>query len=104
VFQAARTQPLLWRFIHGVIWAPPGTTEPPNCTEFYEGVVGSLAIATEEAVGRGEFASGPTDVRMLILMGAISESATGYVISGRPELTPELADRLIDTVVDGWVR
>jgi len=104
VFQAAHTQPLLWRFIHGVIWAPPGTTEPPNCTEFYEGVVGSLATATEEAVARGEFAGGPTDVRMLILMGAISEAATGYVISGRPELTPELADRLIDTVVDGWVR
>ena len=35
-------------------------------------------------------------------MGAISEAATGYVISGRPELTPELADRLIDTIMDGW--
>jgi len=104
VFEAARTQPRLWRFIHGVIWAPPGTTEPPNCTEFYEGVVGSLAAAAEEAVAQDELASGPTDVRMLILMGAISEAATGYVISGRPELTPELADRLIDTVVDGWVR
>jgi hypothetical protein len=104
VFQAARTQPLLWRFIHGVIWAPPGTTEPPNCTEFYDGVVASLAKATEEAVAEGELAAGPIDVRMLILMGAISEAATGYVIAGRPELTPELADRLIDTVVDGWIR
>jgi TetR/AcrR family transcriptional regulator len=102
VFGAARTQPLLWRFIHGVIWAPPGTTEPPNCTEFYDGVVGSLAAAAEAAVARGEFAAGPIDVRMLIVMGAISEAATGYVISGRPELTPELADRLVDTIVDGW--
>ena len=41
---------------------------------------------------------------MLIVMGAISEAATGYVISGRPELTPELADRLVDTIVDGWSR
>ena len=104
VFHAASTQPLLWRFIHGVIWAPPGTTEPPNCTEFYDGVVGSLAKATEEAVAQGELAAGPIDVRMLILMGAISEAATGFVISGRPELTPELADRLVDTVVDGWIR
>jgi AcrR family transcriptional regulator len=104
VFLAASTQPLLWRFIHGVIWAPPGTTEPPNCTEFYDGVVGGIAKATEEAVVAGELAPGPIDVRMLIFMGAISEAATGYVISGRPELTPDLADRLVDTIVDGWVR
>jgi AcrR family transcriptional regulator len=104
VFNAASTQPQLWRFIHGVIWAPPGTTKPPDCTEFYEGVVGSLAKATEEAVARGELAPGPIDVRMLILMGAIGEAATGYVIAGRPKLTPELADRLVDTVVDGWLR
>ena len=45
VFEQARRQPLVWRFIHGVIWAPPGTTEPPNCTEFYDGVVGSMASA-----------------------------------------------------------
>ena len=104
VFEEARTHPRLWRFIHGVIWAPPGTTEPPNCTEFYDGVVRSLASATEEAVRGGELAARPMDVRMLILMGAISEAATGYVISGRPELTPDLADRLIDTIVDGWTR
>jgi AcrR family transcriptional regulator len=102
VFEQASRQPLLWRFIHGVIWAPPGTTEPPNCTEFHEGIVGSIALAAEEAVTRGEFAPGPLDVRMLVVMGAISEAATGYVISGRPELTPELADRLVDTIVDGW--
>jgi AcrR family transcriptional regulator len=104
VFEQARRRPRLWRFIHGVIWAPPGTTEPPNCTEFYEGVVGSLALAAEQAVDLGEFAPGPIDVRMLIVMGSISEAATGYVISGRPELTPELADRVVDTIVDGWSR
>jgi AcrR family transcriptional regulator len=104
VFEQARTQPLLWRFIHGVIWAPPGTTEPPDCTEFYDGVVGAMAVAVEDAVRCGEFAPGPVDVRMLIVMGAISEAATGYVISGRPALTPDLADRLVDTIVDGWSR
>jgi hypothetical protein len=35
-------------------------------------------------------------------MGAISEAATGYVIAGKPELTPELADRLVDSIFDGW--
>jgi hypothetical protein len=38
------------------------------------------------------------------LMGAMGEAATGYVISGKPELTPELADSLIDTILDGWMR
>jgi AcrR family transcriptional regulator len=105
VFDAATKQPRLWRFIHGVIWAPPGSTEPPDCTAFYDGVVASLAAAADEAVRRGELGPAPHgtgDVRMLILMGSISEAATGYVIAGRPELTDELADRLIDTVLDGW--
>ena len=102
VFDSAREEPTLWRFIHGVIWAPPGTTEPPDCTKFYEGVVGSLAAAAEEAVRQGELAPGRTDVRMLVLMGSLSEAATGYVISGRPELNPELADALIDTMFDAW--
>lgn len=104
IFEAARTQPSLWRFIHSVMWAPPGTTEAPQCTELYEDVVAMLAAATKEAVDKGELAPGPIDARMLILMGAISEAATGYVIAGHPELTPELADRLIDAIVDGWTR
>jgi AcrR family transcriptional regulator len=103
VFREARTHPERWRFIHGIIWAPPGSTEPPKCTDFYDGVVSVLAAAAEDAVRRGELSPGPTDVRMMILMGAISEAATGYVIAGRPELTPELANRLIDSVVDGWI-
>ena len=104
VFESASRKPLFWRFIHSVIWAPPGTALPQteSCTEFYDGVVGVLAAAAEEAVTRGEIAPGPTGVRMLILMGAISEAATGYVIAGKPELTPELADEIVDTIVDGW--
>jgi AcrR family transcriptional regulator len=104
VFESARRQPRFWRFMHSVIWAPPGTAMPPteSCTQFYDGVVAALAMGAEEAVTRGEIAPGPTDVRMLILMGAISEAATGYVIAGKPELTPELADQLVDSILDGW--
>ena len=104
VFESASKQPRFWRFMHSVIWAPPGTAMPPteSCTQFYDGVVHALAHAADEAVKQGEIAPGPTDVRMLILMGAISEAATGYVIAGKPELTPELADRLVDSIFDGW--
>ena len=103
MFTSARNQPLYWRFMHGIVWAPPGTApKTASCTEFYEGVVDVLAAAERAAVASGEISAGHSDVRMLILMGAIGEAATGYVISGKPELTPELADALIDTMLDGW--
>jgi TetR/AcrR family transcriptional regulator len=104
VFESASSKPHLWRFIHSVIWAPPGTALPQteNCSEFYDGVVGALAVAAQEAVARGEIAPGPIGARMLILMGSISEAATGYVIAGKPELTRELADQIVDTMFDGW--
>jgi len=104
LFESARTQPRYWRFMHSVVWAPPSTVEMQSvgCTEFYDGVVGVLAAAAVDAVAAGELSAGPTDIRMLVLMGSITEAATGYVISGKPELTPELADDLIDTILDGW--
>jgi AcrR family transcriptional regulator len=103
IFKSATEQPLYWRFMHSVVWAPPGTApKTADCQEFYEGVVGALAAAAERAVVQGEMAPGPLELRMLILMGAIGEAATGYVISGRPVLSPELADGLIDVILDGW--
>jgi hypothetical protein len=58
--------------------------------------------AAEGAVRQGELSPGPTGVRIMIFMGAISEAATGFVIAGKPELTPQLADELVDTIIDGW--
>ena len=102
LFKSATDQPLYWRFMHSIVWAPPGTApKTANCQEFYEGVIGSLAVAANAAVERREISPGPINVRMLILMGAIGEAATGYVISGRPVLTPQLADGLIDAIFDG---
>lgn len=104
VFESARLQPKFWRFMHSIVWAPPGTSmlEPDHCTEFYDGVVAELAAAADEAVERGELRPGSSDVRMIVLMGAITEAATGYVIAGKPELTDALADELIDTILGGW--
>ena len=104
VFESASRKPRFWRFMHSVIWAPPGTapSQTENCSEFYDGVVGALAAAAQEAVASGELAPGPIEARMLILMGSISEAATGFVIAGKPELTPELADQIVDAMLDGW--
>jgi hypothetical protein len=104
VFESASHQPRFWRFMHSVIWAPPGTapSQTDACSEFYDGVVGALAAAAQEAVSNGELRPGPIEARMLILMGSISEAATGYVIAGKPELTPKLADEIVDTIFDGW--
>ena len=104
LFQSASTKPHFWRFMHSVIWAPPGTALPQteSCSEFYDGVVGVLAAAAEKAAGRGEIAPGPTKARMLILMGSIGEAATGFVIAGKPELTPALADEIVETIFNGW--
>ena len=57
--------------MHSVIWAPPGTrgAQTETAREFYDGVVGALAAAAEEAVRSGELAPGAMRSRMLILMG-----------------------------------
>ncbi len=89
--------------MHSVIWAPPGTALPPTEPARSSTTAWSARWRCRRGGGRGRGArAGPVDVRMLILMGAISEAATGYVIAGKPELTPELADRIIDTIIDGW--
>src|SRR6188768_3885072 len=75
MFTSARNQPLYWRFMHGIVWAPPGTApKTASCTEFYEGVVDVLAAAEHAAVAQGELTPGQPGVRMLILMGAIGEA------------------------------
>jgi AcrR family transcriptional regulator len=102
LFADARQRPKLWRFIHAIVWAPPSTAPSTDCSRFYESVVALIGDAMEQAVAAGELAPGPTRVRLLVLMGALGEAANVFIISGRPELTPELADALIDTIVEGW--
>ena len=45
---------------------------------------------------------GPAVAGLLIAWMGEGVAATGYVISGRPALTPQLADSLIDTIFDAW--
>ena len=51
VFESASSKPLFWRFIHGVIWAPPGTALPQteSCTQFYDGAGARIPRGTANA-------------------------------------------------------
>jgi hypothetical protein len=90
------------RFLFALIHNPPATAPPTDFVQFYEEVVGRIAACLEEAVARGELSAGRTDLRMLVLMGALGESLCGYVLTGRPELTTELADSLVETILGSW--
>ena len=56
----------------------------------------------DSAVASGEIETGPTQVRMLVFMGALGEAMHGYLLVGRPELTAQLPETLVDTVLQGW--
>jgi AcrR family transcriptional regulator len=102
LFSDARQRPKLWRFIHAIAWAPPSTAPTTDCSRSYQSVLALMSGAFDQAVATGELAPGSTRVRLFVLMGALREAANKYVITGQPDLTPELADALIDAIADGW--
>jgi hypothetical protein len=69
---------------------------------FYRGILDALAREVEGGVARGEILPGPTDVRLLVFMGALGEAMHGHLLVGQPDLTPALAETLVDTVLGGW--
>ena len=103
-FESASKEPRLWRFMRRIVWTSPGTAESQReiSNAFYRGIADRMAAAADEAVKHGEIAPGETKTRILILMGAISEIGTAHVVAGKPKLSNELADELIDTIFDGW--
>jgi AcrR family transcriptional regulator len=101
-FENARARRDLVRFILGLIHNPPSSAPATDFPRFYDELVGGIAAAVEAGVARAEFVPGRTDLRMLMYMGALGEALCGYLIVGRPELSPALADALVDAVTAGW--
>ena len=101
-FERARARRDLCRFIFGLVHNPATSAPRTDFPSFYDEVVAKIAAEVEAGVARGEFVPGRTDLRMLILMGALGEALCGYLIVGKPQLSPALADALIDAVVAGW--
>jgi AcrR family transcriptional regulator len=101
-FESARGRRDLLRFIFGLVHNPATSAPRTDFPRFYDEVVAQIAAEVEAGVARGEFVPGRTDLRMLILMGALGEALCGYLIVGKPQLSHALADALIDAVVAGW--
>jgi AcrR family transcriptional regulator len=101
-FESARARRDLLRFIFGLVHNPPSSAPPTDFPRFYDEVVGLIAAEVEDGVARGELLAGRTDLRMLLFMGALGEALCGFLIAGKPKLSPDLADALVETVVEGW--
>jgi TetR/AcrR family transcriptional regulator len=99
---AAVREPDLARFVMALIHNPPGSAPATDFVGFYNGILQQLARVIDAAVARGQVAAGPTEIRLLVFMGALGEAMHGHLLAGRPDLTPELADALVDTVLRGW--
>jgi AcrR family transcriptional regulator len=100
--EAAAREPDLTRFVIALIHNPPRSAPATDFIGFYAGILEQLTGVLDAAVARGEVAPGPTEVRLLVFMGALGEAMTGHLLAGRPDLTPELAETLVDTVLGGW--
>ncbi len=99
---AAVREPDLARFLMALIHNPKHSAPATDFVGFYHGILAQAAQTLEAAVAKGEIAPGPTEVRLLVFMGALGEAMHGYLLSGRPDLTHELADSLVDVVLGGW--
>ena len=103
-FDAARAEPDLSRFILALIHDPPSSAPRTDFLKFYDDVLTHVRRTIDDAEARGEVVPGPESVRLLVLMGALGEAVHGFLLVGRPDLTPELADTLVDVVLNGWTR
>jgi AcrR family transcriptional regulator len=101
-FEIAREHREFMRFLFGLIHNPPSSAPRTDFQSYYEGVVSLISRVVEEGVADQTFSPGPIDLRMLVFMGALGEAVCGSLIVGRPDLTAELADSLVETILRGW--
>jgi hypothetical protein len=84
------------------MWMPDASHAadlPCAYTEYCE----RLGAALDAAVANGELAPGPTDIRLLVLLGSLGEALDRFLLFGEPPLTRELADQLVDVIITGWL-
>lgn len=101
VFADATRRPLLWRFTFAIVWS---IQSPISCElhECYQAAICKMARAAQAAAKAGDIKAGALGPRMLVVMGALAEALSNFLIMNKPRLTRKLADSVIDTVLDGW--
>jgi len=103
LFGDARSRAKRWRFMFSLVWATPRMSVVDQVFHTsYCHALQLLGSALEAAIARKEIAPGSTEVRLLVFMGSLGEALSGFLITGRPELTDRLADSLVDTIIHGW--
>jgi AcrR family transcriptional regulator len=100
--EATRQDPDLARFVMALIHNSPRSAPATDLVGFYQGILDALAGALDAAVAGGELRPGRTDVRLLVFMGALGEAMHGHLLVGLPDLTPALAETLVDAVLESW--
>jgi AcrR family transcriptional regulator len=100
--EATRREPDLARFVMALIHTSPRSAPATDLVGFYQGILDALAAALEGGVTAGEIRPARTDVRLLVFMGALSEAMHGHLLVGQPDLTPALAETLVDAVLEAW--
>lgn len=100
-FEDVVQRPTLVRFVYGLVWS---TTNSPFAQELHKAymeMIERMSAAAREAARNGEISGDRIDLHMIVLMGSLGEAISCYLFLGT-ELTPELADGIVDIVFDGW--
>ncbi len=100
-FESVRAHPALLRFLFSAVYSLNSPlAQHVQCS--HETMLVRLIDEVNAAVERGEITAGNMEARMTILAGSLVEAISNSLISGKPDLTQELAHAIVDMIFDGW--
>jgi AcrR family transcriptional regulator len=100
-FLDANRRPRIVRLLFATVYSFTSPF-PAEVHKPYRAISRKFTAALTAAVKAGEIRGGDTDVRVLVLMGAVGEAISNSLLLGTPKLTRKLAHSIVDTVLDGW--
>jgi TetR/AcrR family transcriptional regulator len=101
-FAVAHDHKALARFIVALVHSRPSSAPTIDFERFYTTITTLVSTTLDEAVRTEHLRPGSSSLRTLVLLGALGEAMNVYLLSGQLDLTSELADSLIDTILEGW--
>lgn len=101
MFADSLRNPRLVRFLFAIVYSP----NAPLAAEVhkpYMKIASHVAAEFDDAIRRRELRRGDTATRVLVMMGAMGEAISNFLVVGEPKLTRRLAHSIVDTIFDGW--